>query len=72
MKAVFIRLPSHWGDLIGLKMKQIILLRFLGQKTTRDLFDILLSQESPTSLGLDLGEMVRGEVRGHSGPDGPS
>ena len=55
-----------------LKNETNYIVRFLGQKTTRDLFDILLSQESPTSLGFDLGEMVLGEVRGHSGPDGPS
>ena len=33
MKAVFIRLPSHWGDLIGLKMKQIILEELLEAVT---------------------------------------
>ena len=50
MKAVSIRLLSHWGDLIGLKMKQILLLDSKVFFTTRDPMKTLLVPERPTTI----------------------
>ena len=69
MKAVSIRLPSHWVDLIGIKMKQIVFLDSWVFFTTRDPMKTLLVPERPTtivfepleapSVGFGLGDLQR-------------